>query len=347
MATLKDVAQLAEVSTATASHVINGTRKVRDETRERVFAAIQTLGYAGHSIARSLRRGRSGLLGLVVSDIENPFFALLAGHVQRAAAARQYQVMFGNSGERSDREREIIEALGAQRADGIILAPASQANAELLASRHIPAAIVNRRLSTSGLPHVVVDDALGAAMALDHLWQLGHRRIAILHGDASWSTTADRLAGLQDALGTHGMTLDELPLIEIGRPDPAGEARLVALLRQSPRPSAVMALSNGATLAAIRAVHSSGLRCPDEISLVGYGVTSSYWVPRHSLTMVEQPVAGIAAAAVDLLLTQLEAGAVQAPVVLRPTLAIGASSGPVQPQASRKSSRQRSPAQRG
>jgi LacI family transcriptional regulator len=326
--TLKDVARLAMVSTATASHVINGTRKVRDETRERVFAAIEALGYAGHSIARSLRRGRSAMLGLVVSDIENPFFALLAGHVQRAAAARQFQVTFGNSEERSDREREIIDALSAQRVDGIILAPASQANAALLATRGIPTVIVNRRLPTSSLPHVVVDDPFGASLALDHLWQLGHRRIAIAHGDASWSTTADRLAGVRDALQQHGAVFDRTLLTEIGYPGLVGEADLAAMIERS-QPTAVMALSNGATLAAIRALNRNRLRCPEDISLLGYGVTSPYWIPLTSLTMVEQPVAAIAAAAVDLLIAQLSGNPVQAPVVLRPALTVGASSGPV------------------
>ncbi len=302
-ATLRDVALLAEVSTATASHVINGTRKVKDETRDRVFAAIHTLGYSGHSIARSLRRGRTAMLGLVVSDIENPFFAMLAGHVQRAAALRGFQVIFANSEERCDREREILEALTAQRVDGIILAPVARENMRLLLSRRIPLTVVNRRFPDVEAPHVIVDDPRGAGLGFDHLWQLGHRRIAVVHGDSAWSTTADRIAGVRAASRRNGAAFDEALLVDAGRPGEDGEMRLVALLQRTRRPTAVLALSNSALLASLRALHHSLLRCPDDVSLVGYGITGPYWIPSASISMVEQPVGEMATAAVQLLLS--------------------------------------------
>ncbi len=142
--TLKDVAERAGVSVATVSHAINRTRKVKDDTRDSVFAAITELGYSGHSIARSLRRGRTAMLGLVVSDIENPFFTMLASRVQRAAAAHGYQLIFANSEERADREREIAEAMSAQRVDGIILAP--------VAERQRRAAVATRHPADAGQP---------------------------------------------------------------------------------------------------------------------------------------------------------------------------------------------------
>src|SRR5690606_3102464 len=113
--TIKDVAKAAGVSVATVSHTVNNTRKVNPETRERVLAAIRQLGYSGHSIARSLRRGQTSTLGLVVSDIENPFFTKLASHVQRIASLHGYQVVFANSDEHPERERQIIDALTTQR----------------------------------------------------------------------------------------------------------------------------------------------------------------------------------------------------------------------------------------
>ena len=277
--TLKDIARHAAVSTATASHVINGTRKVSGETRARVLAAIETLGYAGHSIARSLRRGSTGMLGLVVSDVENPLFAKLAGHVQRAARQHGFQVIFGNSEEQAEQEREIINAFSAQRVDGIIIAPVSQANTARLVGLHIPVAVVNRRLTEGSLPHVVVDDELGAALGLDHLWGLGHRRIAVLHGDPSWSTTIDRLKSVRRALRRHGATLAKDLLIHAAHPGAAGEAALVELLRGAHRPTAILALSNSATLAAIRALHRVAARCPEDVSLVGYGISSPIFDP--------------------------------------------------------------------
>ncbi len=339
-ATLKDIARHAAVSTATASHVINGTRKVSEETRERVQAAIEALGYAGHSIARSLRRGRTAMIGLVVSDVENPLFAMLAGHVQRAARQHGFQVIFGNSEEQATHERDIIAAFSAQRVDGIIIAPVSQANAALLAKRHIPVAVVNRQLAEGDLPHVLVEDDYGAALGLEHLWSFGHRRIAVLHGDPEWSTTIDRLKGVRDALRRHHTTLDPGLLIQAAGPSAGGEAALVKLLQGRNRPTAMLALSNSATLAAIRALHHVAARCPDDISLVGYGVSSPYSIPISSLSIVEQPVAAMAEAAVQMLLAQIDQENVQTPVVLRPTLTPGASSAavaaPVRQRATRR-----------
>jgi LacI family transcriptional regulator len=327
--TLKDVAGRAGISVATVSHVINGTRKVSDETRAGVFAAIEELGYSGHSIARSLRRGRTAMLGLVVSDIENPFFTMLASRVQRAAAMHGYQLIFANSEERADREREIVEAMSAQRVDGIILAPVAQENAELLSRRRIPLTLVNRRFPSVASPYVVVDDFAGASLAIDHLWDLGHRNIAIIHGDEDRSTTVERVAGVRDSYKRRGGVLDQALSIDAGRSGDVGEAGLVELLARTPRPTAILALSNWSLLAAIRGLHRSLLRCPDDISLVGYGVTSPYWIPASSISMVEQPVTQIADHAVQLLLDQLANVSKVQPVVLRPLLTIGQSSGPV------------------
>ncbi len=318
----------ARVSTATASHVINSTRKVTEETRARVFAAIRELNYSGHSIARSLRRGRTSMLGLVVSDIENPFFATLAGHVQRAAEARGFQVIFANSEEQGERERRIVEAMSAQRVDGIILAPVARASAAFLLERRIPTILVNRYFAGLALPHVVVDDRAGAALGFDHLCQLGHRRIAIVHGEMERSTTVDRLAGVRDAARRRNLALDETLLIHVRRSSDVGETELSERLRQPARPTAVLALSNSSLLTAIRSLHASLLRCPDDVSLVGYGVTSPYWIPSSSISMVEHPVSAIAANAIDLLLGQLENERTMASVMLRPSLVIGRSSGP-------------------
>ncbi len=326
--TLKDVANRAGISVATASHAINGTRKVKDETRDDVFAAIKELGYSGHSIARSLRRGRTAMLGLVVSDIENPFFAMLASHVQRAAAARGYQLIFANSEERADREREIVEAMSAQRVDGIVLAPVAEQNVEFLSMRRMPLTLVNRRFPNVVSPYVVVDDFAGASLAFDHLWNLGHRTIAIIHGDEHQSTTISRVAGIRESYQRRAHVFDETLSINAGRSGDAGETGLVALLARIPRPTAILALSNWSLLAAIRGMHRSLLRCPDDVSLVGYGVTSPYWVPAAAITMVEQPVTDIANNAVQILLDQVEKNVTVEPVVLRPLLTVGQSSGP-------------------
>jgi LacI family transcriptional regulator len=337
-ATVKDVARVAEVSVATVSHAINNTRKVNPETRERVFAAIRKLGYSGHSIARSLRRGRTSTLGLVVSDIENPFFTKLASHVQRVASLHGYQVIFANSDERADRERQIIDALNAQRVDGIILAPVARENAERLAQSGPPLALVNRHFSGVRAPHVIVDDLLGARLGFDHLWALGHRNIAIIRGDVERSTTKDRIRGLREAHRVRGVAFDETRLINAGYSGDHGTTGLAELMVSKQRPTAVFALSNWALLSGIRGLQRSALRCPADVSLVGYGVSSPYWMPAASVCMVEQPVVAMAEACVRVLLEQIKDGKIAKSVVLPPTLTPGESTRRVEPRQLRKAS---------
>lgn len=336
-ATVKDVARAAEVSVATVSHAINNTRKVNPETRERVFAAIRKLGYSGHSIARSLRRGRTSTLGLVVSDIENPFFTRLASHVQRVASLHGYQVIFANSDERADREREIVDALSAQRVDGVILAPVAAENAERLARSGPPLALVNRYFAGVAAPHVIVDDRLGARLGFDHLWSLGHRNIAIIRGDIEHSTTKDRIRGLREAHRARRIAFDESLLIDAGHSGDHGAVGLAEVMAGKQRPTAVFALSNWALLSGIRGLQRSALRCPADVSLVGYGVSNPYWMPAASVCMVEQPVVAMAEACVRVLLEQIKNETVAESVVFPPVLTPGESTRRVEPRPSASS----------
>jgi LacI family transcriptional regulator len=325
-ATLKDVAALVGVSAATISHVINSTRRVKVETRERVFAAIEELGYSGDSIARSLRRGQTAILGLVVSDIENPYFTVLASHVQRVAALRGYQVIFANSAEQADRERESINAMRAQRVDGIILAPVAKENVEFLANQSTPLVLVNRQFSNIETCNVIVDDMYGATLGFEHLWNLGHRDIVVVHGDMDRSTTVARIAGVRNAHLQHGIEFGKTVLIDAGRSGNDGEAQLIGVLKQRPQPTAILALSNWSMLAVVKALRQGMVHCPDQVSLVGLGVTSPYWMPAASISMVEQPIAQMAHDAVELLLDQFEHTLAAKSIVLRPSFTAGLSS---------------------
>ncbi|CAM5220966.1 LacI family kdg operon repressor OS=Castellaniella defragrans OX=75697 GN=HNR28_002473 PE=4 SV=1 [Castellaniella defragrans] len=327
--TLKDVAALGGVSTATVSHVLNNTRRVTAETRARVFAAIEKLGYTGDGVARSLRRGRTAILGLVVSDIENPFFTVLASHVQRVAALRGYQVIFANSAEQRERERESINAMRAQRVDGIILAPVSKDNVAPLASQQISLVLVNRKFEDLKICSVVVDDKYGATLGFDHLWELGHRDIAVVHGDLSRSTTMARLDGIRSACTRHRIPFSKILKIDAGRSGSNGEAELNQVLATHPHPTAIFALSNWSMLAAVRALSRSALRCPGDISLVGLGTISPYWMPASSISLVEHPIEKMAAEAVRLVLDQIEGAPEVESIVLQPSFTSGLSSAPI------------------
>jgi len=336
--TIKDVAKAAGVSVATVSHTVNNTRKVNPETRERVLAAIRQLGYSGHSIARSLRRGQTSTLGLVVSDIENPFFTKLASHVQRIASLHGYQVVFANSDEHPERERQIIDALTTQRVDGVILAPVAQENAERLVRSGIPLTLVNRHFAGIRAPYVIADDSLGARLGFDHLWTLGHRNIAFIRGDIERSTTKDRIRGLREAHRARGIPFDESLLIDAGHSGDQGAAELAELMSGKQRPTAVFALSNWALLSAIRGLHRCLMSCPADVSVVGYGLSNPYWMPAAAICMVEQPVVTMAEECVRVLLEQIKDEKVAESVVLPPTLTLGDSTRRVEPRRLRKAS---------
>jgi DNA-binding LacI/PurR family transcriptional regulator len=184
MAKLEDVARLAEVSIATVSRVINEPELVRDETREKVQHAIRTLRYHPSRVARRLRveSGGANLIGLIIPDIQNPFFADVARGVEDVAQQHGYTVFLGNSDEDAHKERRYLDVMRAESVDGIIVPPISendQAMAEL-AGTGLPMVCVDRRLARVRVDTVIVDNVRGAYEAVDHLVRLGRRRIGFI-----------------------------------------------------------------------------------------------------------------------------------------------------------------------
>lgn len=309
------MAHRAGVSVATVSYVLNnGPRGVSDEKRRRVVHAVQELGYRPNAIARSLRARRTRILGLVLPDSANPYFARLSHAIEAAAEARGYQVVVSNAAEHPAREAAQIEALLRLQVDGLLWIPADLQDSQRQARLPpIPTVQVDRALQQHNGPMacdvIGSDNVSGGHLATEHLLKLGHRRLACLAGPADHLHARDRLHGFRGALAAAGLTVPE-DLIAHGRFDYASGATIAGAwcaLPATRRPTAIVCGNDAMAIGALSALAHAGLRVPDDLSVTGYDDVpqAAYTVP--PLSTVAQPLDQIAATAVERLLARAEA----------------------------------------
>jgi LacI family transcriptional regulator len=329
---MKDVARLAGVSIATVSATVNGSAFVSAELRERVTAAIHELGYAPDGVARSLKKGRTQLIGLIVADITNPFFTELVHVIEASMQDAGYSVLLCDTDEDFEKERNYLRILQTHRVDGVILAPTGAADAyqSLKAlGEKLPLVLVDRALPDLGLDAATVDSFAGAYEATSHLLDLGHRKVATIAGPHHLAPARDRLNGFRAALEARGIEV-RADFIRSGSfREEEAMAAAQDLLSGVDRPSAVFVANNHMMIGVMRAIASLQLNCPREVSVVGIDdfPWANAFTPR--LTVVRQPVEEIGRAVVRLLLARM-AGEARQPAheILRPSLVIRDSCAP-------------------
>lgn len=303
MPTIRDVAKLAGVSTATVSHVLNNSRPVLPETRRQVLTAIERLNYRPSAIARSLTTNITRTIAVMVADITNPFFASIVRGIEDRLEPHGYNLIVCNTDEQADREARYLELLLARRVDGVIVAPTGEAQPLFheFSNHHIPLVFIDRKPPQPHGPLVAVDNhAIGYA-ATDYLLRLGHRRIAILARKPMLSTVTGRLGGYRQAFIDHRLAVDE-SLICITEHDldaVANSAR--RLLSTTRRATAIIATNQIMSLGVLQAMQDERLKCPDDVSLICFD--DNPWVALFTppLTAVRQPVAELCDAAINTL----------------------------------------------
>jgi LacI family transcriptional regulator len=314
-ASIKDVAQRAGVSTATVSHVLNDTRFVREETRQKVLAAIDALQYQPSVIARGLATNATQTVGLIISDITNPFFTAVARGVEDELNRDGYHTIFCNTDENPDHQDEYLRLLFARHIDGLLIAPAGERSDGLarMVANDIPIVQIDRAVPGLDSPLVGVDNEGGAYQAIRYLISLGHRRIGVVRGLETITTQRARVAGYRWALAEAGLPVDESLIVRANRrqnsnrpvsthTDYPMSARLTnlqmtpnafqalhQLLDMPDHPTAIFVTNNQMTLGVLHALRERGLRCPDDISIVSFDDLD--WAPLFSppLTVVSQP----------------------------------------------------------
>jgi LacI family transcriptional regulator len=331
LTTLDDVARLAGVSTMTVSRVINGTGYTSAAAQARVNNAVAELGYLPNVLARQLRLNRTMTLALVLTDIANPFFTTIARGVEDAARAQGYAVMFCNTDESVDEEMHSLSVLIQRRVDGVLLVPAadSRSATELLGRHGLPVVVLDRRPSSSEVDSVRADSEGGAYLAVRHLVELGHRRIAVLAGPESVSTAADRVAGYRRAMVEAGIG-PELHTILFGEyTEASGHAMTDQMLVAAEVPTAIFAGNNFIAFGAMQRLREAGMEIPQDMSVVVFDDLPQGWILPF-LTVISQPAYEIGKQACELILARLASGDPLEPrtIVLPSSLIVRQSSAP-------------------
>lgn len=329
MATMRNVADHARVSTATVSHVINGTRYVSPELTERVLAAMQELNYQPDAVARSLRRRETLTVGLIVPSTEIPFFAAVARSIEEAAFRAGYSVILCNSGWSSPRELRYLRNLLARRVDGLVCISLEMTADQIapVVREGTPVVMFERRMPGIGLDAVGINNVQGARAAMTHLLELGHRRIGCIRGLGTSSLSGVRLAAYRQTLAEWGIEYDP-DLVRPGDYQPeSGRVAAQELMDLDDPPTAIFALNDMMAIGALQALHKRNLRVPDDVAVVGFDGIPLTQYTSPALTTVAQPVTEMGKVAIDLLLARIRGdGPREAQfVVVEPALIVRAS----------------------
>ena len=342
MVSVKDVARHAHVSTATVSRVLNNSGYVSPALRERVHDAVRELGYEANPFARGLKIARSHTIGLIISTIENPFFASVVRGVESVVYPAGYSLVLCNTDSDPGRERSYLHLLRQKRVDGLIISTSGGADDDIaaLVKRGVPVVLLNRRLRAD-LPQVdgvVSDSREGARQAVAHLISLGHRRVAIVAGPSDHLQGSERLAGYQQALSEAGLPVDEAIIRSVAFTADAAYQATCDLLAKKAAFTALFVSNNLQALGAMRALREHGVKVPDEVAFVAFDEVD--WAPYIDppLTVVAQQAHQIGVTAARRLLGRLS-GKVRgaAKELVLPTKLIvrassGVSRGPSSPQ---------------
>ena len=330
---LADVAMLAQVSPATASRVLNGSRSVGPGLRARVERAMASLDYRPHRVARSLRRGASTTIGLLFHDVQNPFFTVVLRGVEQVAIRHDYLVMVCNSDQDPAREHMYAEALIAELVGGVVLASTDLLGTAVhaLVAARVPVVLIDRYSGDTDLVDTVfVDNFAGGYSAAEHLVSLGHCRIAAISGPLTVSVATERLAGFEAGLGTAGLRLDPT-LVRAGDfKQASGYAHMQSLLASHcDQMDAVFVANDLMTLGALAAINAAGLRIPGDVSVVGFDDMPWAASLNPPLTTVGQPGVEMGEIACRLLLERLGTQRAAPPrhVLLQPQLVVRSSTG--------------------
>ena len=313
------------MSTATVSRALGGQDGVSHEVAERVRLVAGALGYRGNRAARALRRQRSDAIGLLVSDVENPFFAAVAHEVEVFARERGHAVLLCNTDESAENERRHLNLMMGESVEGVIAVPSLQAPEPLLELRAagIPTVIIDRRLVGDPFDTVLVDHRGGAREVVAHVLDHGHTHIGAITTTTSETGGHERLGGCRDAVEEHGGRLTVLEaessdVVGVARTLGLGERLALQLMELPERPTAVFCTNNLLSLGALRGLRASGMRVPEDVALVGFDDAASFDLLDPPLTVSAQPVSELAQTAASLLYERMAQPDRQPQVVVMP-----------------------------
>jgi LacI family transcriptional regulator len=298
MVKIRDVARRAGVSAMTVSRALNEPDLVSPVTRARVLRAVDELGYIPNAVARSLTQGRTDVIALVVSDIQNPFFTTVSRGVEDVARLHGYTLMLGNTDEQSEIERKYVKALVSRRVDGVLLSTTGADHVRVLQARKIPVVLVDRVIPGINVDAVILDAYDGGRQLATHLIEQGYREITFIGGMPGNSTMEARLAGCQNTFRAAGIELSVLQ----GRLDrESGEELMSRLCDEGKVPEAIVAANNLVAVGAVVELRRRGLRVPEDLGLACFGEIELASLLDPFLTVIREPAYDVGRQAMQLL----------------------------------------------
>lgn len=307
--TIREVAEAAGVSQATAARALNGYGSVSAKALERVVASAEHLGYTPNMVAQALRLGQMRTVGFVPGDIENPFFAKIARHLGDTLEDAGFMLLLSSSHERVERERKVVDTLRRHMMSGLVIAPAAQSTAAHLAQLvddGVPLVQIDRRIEGIKADSVMVNNESAGFQAVLHLIELGHTQIGILVDNLQLTSSAERFAGYQQALSTKGLRLDPQLIGVAGTTRYGAYDAAVRVLTLPNRPTALFTTDNFMTEGALRAIRNLGLQVPHDISIIGFDDSDLTTFVDPAITVVSQPIAELGQEAGRLILSRME-----------------------------------------
>jgi LacI family transcriptional regulator len=305
---MKDVAERASVSVTTVSHVLNKTRYVNRSLVRRVENAFRSLGYQPNALARGLRRRETRMLGMVVPDNRNLYFAELARSVEDACFELGYNVILCNSDEDPAKESAYLSLLAEKRVDGIVFVASGndRSGVQALLQHKIPVVALDRELKGMRCDSIVVDNRGGGRQATLHLIGGNHRRVGCISGPRNLTSAKERLQGYQDALAEVRLPVDPA-LIQMGNFHVEGGYTAVQTLLNLPNPvTAVFAANDLMAVGALRGIAARGLRVPEDVAVVGFDDIALAMYTEPPLTTVKQPIREIGKLATELIMARVK-----------------------------------------
>lgn len=308
---IQDIAQQLDVSIATVSLVLNGKAKehrISDALAERVLQHVAQVGYRPNQLAKSLRTGKTHVIGLIIEDISNPFFATVAWMIEKQAFARGYRILYCSTDNDTAKTKDLIAMFRERHLDGYIIAPPAGVEQEIesLLKSEIPTVLFDRYLPELPTDYIVVDGEDGAYQATRHLLEQGFTRIAFVTTESEQTQMSARLHGYQRAMHERALPplVQRVPLA-FGGNHAQSVAELRRFLAENPACEAALFANNSLTLYALEAISELGLRIPQDLAVVSFDDNDLFRFYSPAITAVTQPVAALAEAAISVLLDKL------------------------------------------
>ena len=306
MAGIREVAKLAGVSAATVSRVMNGTANVGEEKRRRVLMAIDETGFRPNELARALYKKSSRTIGIIVPDIENPFFSELAKAAEEEAYRSGYKILLCNSDNDPQKESMNIRMLAQMKADGIIITTNCDSTSQVLDDCSIPVVVVDRRLTgVNGMAFIEANHYKGGQLAAEHLVQRGCQNIVCLKGPEAYTSGQQRYAGYQDICRQYGLTEQS---VDCTYDYEAGKRAAEKVLKKYPKVDGIIACNDIVAISVYKALTKKGFHIPKDIQLIGFDNIKFSRLCTPELTTVSQPIHEMGTMAAGIIIRYVEGG---------------------------------------